>query len=135
VVAQSQAIREQLRAVRDRANNASLTQAITAYEDKLTALAGQGGGGGRRGGGGGRGRGGAGAGPSFSSISGDLLTLLGLLEEADAEPTTQAVAAVRAAQRDFDALVARWNAMRTTELTALNATLRAAGQAPIVLLP
>jgi hypothetical protein len=132
-VAQAQALRGKLRAARDAANNPSLTEAITAYDERLIALAGQGGGGGRRGGGGGgRGRGGAGAQPSFSSINGELMTLLTLIEDADAEPTTQATAAVRTVQRDFDALSARWTAMRTTELTALNAKLKAAGQASII---
>jgi photosystem II stability/assembly factor-like uncharacterized protein len=134
VVAQAQALRGKLRATRDAANNPSLTEAINAYDEKLVALAGQGGGGGRRGGGGGggRGRGGAGAQPSFASINGELMTMLTLIEDADAEPTTQATAAVRAVQHDFDALSARWTAMRTTELTALNAKLKAAGQAVII---
>jgi len=137
IVAQAQTLRAQLRAARDRANNPSVTEAINAYDDKLVALAGQGGGGGRRGGGGGgggRGRGGAPQ-PSFSSITGELMSLLALIEDADAEPTTQAVAAVRATQRDFDALVARWTAMRSTELVALNAKLKGAGQPPIAVSP
>jgi hypothetical protein len=64
-----------------------------------------------------------------------LLSMMELLEEADAEPTTQALAAVRGTQRDFDALVARWNALRTTDLTALNAKLRAAGQRDVSVSP
>ena len=128
-------MRAQLRAARDRANNPSVTEAVNAYDEKLVAVAGQGGGGGRRGGGGGggggRGRGGASAGPSFASINGELMTLLTLIEDADAEPTTQATAAVRAVQHDFDALWARWTALRTTELAALNAKLKAAGQPAI----
>jgi len=137
VVAQAQAMRAQLRAVRDRANNPALTDALNAYDERLVAVAGQGGGGGRRGGGGGggRGRGGAGAQPTFASINGELMSLLSLLEDADAEPTTQAVAAVRAAQREFDGLVTRWTAMRTSELAALNVKLKAAGQAAITVAP
>jgi len=134
IVAQVRALQTQLRAVRDRANNAALTEAINAYDEKLTALAGQGGGGGRRGGGG-RGRGGTGGQPTFSSIDGELLSMLALLEGADAEPTTQAVAAVRGTQRDFDALVARWNTLRTIDLNALNAKLRAAGQQAVSISP
>jgi len=135
IVAQVRALQTPLHAVRDRANNATLTEAINTYDEKLNGLAGQGGGGGRRGGGGGRGRGGAGAQPSFSSINGELLSMLALLEGADAEPTTQALAAVRGTQRDFDALVARWNALRTTDLNALNAKLRAAGQQTVSISP
>jgi hypothetical protein len=135
IVAQVRGLQTQLRAVRDRANNATLTETINTYDEKLNALAGQGGGGGRRGGGGGRGRGGAGAQPSFSSINGELLSMLALLEGADAEPTTQALAAVRGTQRDFDALVARWNVLRTTDLNALNAKLRQAGQQAVSVSP
>jgi urease accessory protein UreH len=135
IVAQVRALQAQLRGVRDRANNATLTEAINAYDEKLNGVAGQGGGGGRRGGGGGRGRGGAGGAPTLSSINGELLSMLALLEEASVEPTTQALAAVRGTQRDFDGLVARWNALRTTELTALNAKLRAAGQEAVSVSP
>ncbi|MDB4877255.1 MAG: glycosyl hydrolase repeat-containing protein [Gemmatimonadetes bacterium] len=134
ITAQVRALRNQLRDASRRANNSSVTESIDTYDAALVALAGQGGGG-RRGGGGGRGRGGAGAQPSFASINGDLSTLLALLEEADAEPTTQAVAAARATQRDFDALVGRWNTLRTTDLAALNAKLRAAGLQAVSLVP
>jgi hypothetical protein len=133
-VAQARALSTQLRNVRDRANNSALSDAINAYDEKLNALAGQSAGGGRRGGGG-RGRGGAGGQPSFSSINGELLSMMELLEEADVEPTTQALAAVRGTQRDFAALVARWNTLRTTEMGALNAKLRAAGQQAVSVSP
>jgi hypothetical protein len=43
--------------------------------------------------------------------------------------------AVRNAQRDFASLNARWARLRTTELAALNAKLRAAGQQPIAIEP
>ena len=61
--------------------------------------------------------------------------MMELLEGADADPTTQALAAVRGTQRDFDALVVRWIAPRTTELTALNTKLRAAGQQAVSVSP
>ena len=72
--------------------------------------------------------------PSVPSPA-ELSTVLALVEEADVEPTTQAMAAVRNAQRDFASLVSRWSRLRTTELAALNAKLRAAGQATIGLEP
>jgi hypothetical protein len=43
--------------------------------------------------------------------------------------------AVRGTLRDFDALVARWNTLRTTEIVALNAKLRAAGQQAVSVSP
>jgi hypothetical protein len=134
IVAQARALSTQLRNVRDRANNSPLSDAINAYDEKLNALAGQSAGGGRRGGGG-RGRGGAGGQPSFSSINGELLSMMELLEEADVEPTTQALAAVRGTQRDFAALDARWTTLRTTDMAALNAKLRAAGQQAVAVSP
>ena len=133
VVEQATRARNQLRDARGRVSDATLGGAIDSFDQALVALVGQGGGGGR---GGGRGRGGApGAQPTFRSIAGELSTLLALVEEADVEPTTQAMAAVRNAQRDFASLVSRWVRLRTTELAALNAKLRAAGQATIALEP
>lgn len=141
IVAQARKLQGDLRAVRDRANNAGLTSGIAAFDEQLTALVGQGGGGRRGGGGaapapgGGRGRGGPGTQPSLSSITGELLSLMALLEGADAEPTAQALAAVRAAQRDFDLLVSRWSTLTGAELAVLNGKLRAAGQQPVSIVP
>jgi hypothetical protein len=133
IVERATLARGQLRDVRGRVSDATLGGAIDSFDQALIALVGQGGGG--RGGGRGRGGGGAGVQPTFRSISGELSTLLALLEEADAEPTTQAMTAVRNAQREFAALVSRWGRLRTTELVALNAKLRAAGQPTIALEP
>jgi len=135
IVARADAARNQLREARARSNDAALSSAIDGFDAALVAVVGQGGGGGR---GGGRGRGGGGAPgaqPTFRSINAELSTLLTLIEEADAEPTTQAMTAVRNVQRDFASLNARWARLRTTELAALNAKLRAAGQQPIVIEP
>jgi len=131
ITAEARTIRDRLRAART--SVPSLADQISALDDKIAAIVGQGGGGGRRGGGGGggRGRGGAAGGPTLASIDGTLLSSMNLLEESDGEPTTQATASVQAARRDFDALVARWNAVRTTDIPALNAKLRAAGQSEI----
>src|SRR5262249_35437504 len=132
IVERARVAREELRAIRDRAaGNAALVDAINAFDQQLVAVAGQGGGGGRRGGGGGRGRGGAPGQPSFASINGELMQLLNLVEDADAEPTTQAVAAVKKVEQDHAALLARWTSLRTTDLAALNAKIKAAGQQPI----
>jgi hypothetical protein len=60
--------------------------------------------------------------------------MMNLLEEADVEPTTQAKAAVQRTARDYDSLVARWTALIGTELPALNAKLKAAGQ-PAIAVP
>ena len=135
VVARADAARNQLREARARSNDAGLGGAIVAFDTALVAIVGQGGGGGGRGGGRGRGGGAPGAQPTFRSINAELSTLLTLIEEADAEPTTQAMTAVRTAQRDVASLNARWTRLRTTDLVALNAKLRAAGQQAIVIQP
>jgi hypothetical protein len=128
--------RDELRTIRERAaGNTALVDAINAFDQQLVAVVGQGGGGGRRGGGGGRGRGGAAGQPSFASINGELMQLLSLIEDADAEPTTQAVAAVRKVEADYAGLLARWTALRTTDLAALNSKIKAAGQQPITIAP
>jgi hypothetical protein len=135
IVERARVVRAQLAAVRDRvAGNSSLLDAISGFEQQIVAIAGQGGGGGRRGGGG-RGRGGAPGQPTFTSINGDLMSLLNLLEDADAEPTSQAVAAVARTEQEFAGLTARWNTLRTTDLAALNAKLRTAGQQTITIAP
>jgi hypothetical protein len=128
--------RDQLRAVRDKVgSNSSLTDAIGAFDQQIVAIVGQGAGGGRGRGGGGRGRGGAPGQPTFASINGELMSLMTLLEDADAEPTSQALAAVGRVEQEFATLTTRWTALRTTELAALNAKLRAAGQQAIAIAP
>jgi hypothetical protein len=123
IVAQVSSLRAQLATARQ---NAAAADAVSAFEQQLTALAGQGGGGGR-----GRGGGVGGGQPTFASITGDLTTVMNLLEGADVAPTTQALAAAARAEREFAALVSRWDALRTTELSALNARLRQLGLSPV----
>jgi hypothetical protein len=122
IVEQARVLRARLRETRDR--TPALVQAIDALDQQVAAVVGQGGGGGR-------GRGGGGGPRTIASMNGELLTLLNLLEDSDAPPTTQATAAVLAAERDFAALVSRWNTLRTRELEGLNARLRSAGQPAI----
>ena len=134
LVDRATAVRARLRDARSKVSDGSVTSAIDAFEASIGAVVGQGGGGGRGGGRGGGG-GGASATPTLRSITGELMTLFNFLEDADAEPTTQAAAAIRAAQREFVALESRWARIRTTDLAALNAKLRAAGQPPITIEP
>ena len=109
-------VRDQLRAIRDGGSAASTRPALVALDTELTALAG--GGGGRRE---------VRAAPSLASISGDMLALMNMLEEADAEPTVPQRAAVKRALADFAALSARWTVMRTVSVPALNSAIRGAG--------
>jgi hypothetical protein len=78
----------------------------TPLDQKLAAL--EGGGGGRGGG-----RGAAPEGPdTLTSVSGGLGQLMGLLQGADAAPTTQLTAAVAARRAALTKLLARWNALK-----------------------
>jgi hypothetical protein len=124
-------LRARIAETRGRAD-ASVGQTLSTYDAQLGALAGQAGGGRRGGGGGGTpagGRGGRGAAaqPSIASTNAELLSALSLLDEADTELTVQGTATVLDAKRAADALNARWTTLRTTELAAVNARLRAAG--------
>ena len=132
-VSQIGGLRAKVRDARSKAD-ATLGQAIDAYDEKLNVLAGQPAGGGRRGGGGGAGgRGGRGGAsqPTLASVNGELLAAMTLVDDADTELTVQALANATSARRAADALYARWTTLRTSELTALNTKLRTAGQPTI----
>jgi photosystem II stability/assembly factor-like uncharacterized protein len=106
--------------------------ALAAFEKKAAALEGQRpAGGGLRGAGGGGQRGGAPA-PApppdtLWAISGLLSGQMNSMQAADVAPTSATVASVTAAQAGAARVMARWNALRTVDLPALNATLKAAG--------
>jgi hypothetical protein len=133
--AQAHAMRAQVADRKVKAN--ALIVQLDELDKKLAELGGpdQGGGRGRGGGGGGGGRGGRGGGPgapeSFQSIQGELSGPFGILQGADATPTTQAVNAANDRLKAFAALKAKWTAIERTDLPALNAKLRAAGAEPI----
>jgi hypothetical protein len=57
---------------------------------------------------------------------------MNLLQAADVRPTTVQLNAIASARTNAAKVMVRWNALRTTELTTLNATLKTAGLAPIV---
>ena len=56
---------------------------------------------------------------------------MNLLQGADVRPTTVQLNAIAKARADGSRVMARWNALSNTELTALNRTLMAARLAPI----
>ncbi len=130
-------LRAKIADVRARAD-ASLAPTLTTYDEKLNELAGQGGGGRRGGGGGGgRGRGGRGAAgqPSIASTNGELQAAMSLVDDTDAELTDQGLVTAVDAHRAAESLNKRWTALRTTELAAVNAKLRAAGLPSLAVAP
>jgi hypothetical protein len=54
-----------------------------------------------------------------------------LLQGADVQPTTLELNTIAAARAAASRVMARWTALRTTDLAALNATLKGAGIAAI----
>ena len=118
------ALRAQVRTLRTASGAAAVADALTAFDTKLAALEGPGGGFGGGGGGGGRG---AAADDSFARLRGELAQLFSTVEDADAAPTSQVVTAVGEKRRALAGVLARWQAVRATDLPAMNAQLRQAG--------
>jgi photosystem II stability/assembly factor-like uncharacterized protein len=133
------ALREQLAAVSSRSQGAA-AQAIAEFEKKAAELEGTRPGGGR-GGRGGRGRGGApadqpppGRGPAPTEapdtlwgIVSALSSVMNAMQAADVAPTTNTLNAVTAARANAARVMARWTALTTVDLPALNTKLRVAG--------
>jgi hypothetical protein len=138
-------VRQQAAKRRAEAKDA-LAAALDAFNERAAALEGtrpgEGGGGrGGRGGGppaaqgGGRGAGGAAA-PAetlwgVSTAPGSIGALMNSMQAADVAPTANTLAAITRARQQAASVMTRWNAMRTVEIPALNAKLKAAGLAPI----
>lgn len=57
------------------------------------------------------------------------------LQAADVQPTALQVSSIENALTNARAAMARWNALKTTELTAVNTQLKAAGLSTIGLAP
>ena len=116
----------------------AVAQALAAFGQKAAALEGTppaaGGGRGGRGGGGGGGcrwpgrpgepRRGT---DTLWAVSSSLGAVMNAMQAADVAPTANTLAAVTAAQQNAARVMARWTALRTVDLPALNAKLKAAG--------
>jgi hypothetical protein len=108
-------------------------EALAAFVQKLAALEGQpqaAAGGGRGGGTGGGGRGEAGpvaAASTLRSVATLLASQMNAMQAADVAPTANTLTAVTAALRAGDEVMARWAALISKDLPAVNAALKAAG--------
>jgi hypothetical protein len=60
-----------------------------------------------------------------------LSGLMNAMQAADVAPTRNTVNAVTAARANAAGVMARWHALRSTDLPALNLRLKGAGLAPI----
>jgi hypothetical protein len=110
----------------------------SAFKTQLLALAPPPPAGGGRGGfgagfGGPGGRGGPPAAPTLDSVSAAMMAAAMAMQAADAPPTAREVAACADARRQAADLTARWTKLKTTDLAALNARRKGAGQPAIVI--
>jgi photosystem II stability/assembly factor-like uncharacterized protein len=119
-------VRGQITELRPKITDATLKSHLDALADKIQNTAGASGGGGFGGGGGG-GAGGGGARTTAASVSTRARTLFGLIEEADVAPTTQITAALPDVIKDANTVQQSWQAIKSTDIPALNQELRAAG--------
>ncbi len=128
--AQIQALRAQIQAHLDADRPAALKQALTALDEAAAAIEGSG-------------TPGApdllygsvyAAPPGEETLAGlqtTLLYLIELLQGADAQPTSQAVAAVDDQQQLLQNVLGRWNALKDGALRSVNAQLRQGGFATL----
>jgi len=114
-----QNVRRQIADRRGKADD-DLKKDLTAFDEQLSALAGAAGGFGRRGAP-------ASREPSFGRVAGELGAILGTLQGADVEPTSQVVAAAKQAHDELAKLASRLHDVREKSFTPLNDKLRKAG--------
>lgn len=69
--------------------------------------------------------------PNLASMNASFGTLLEVLQDADATPTLQAVAASTELQRTLSTLLARWNEFKNKDVANANAQLRQANLTPL----
>ena len=67
------------------------------------------------------------------STTASLSAVMNAMQAADVSPTSNTLNALTAAQANAAAVMARWHALRTVDLPALNLKLKAAGAQPLTL--
>jgi len=117
---QARALRSQLGDRKASAKGDALG-AVTALDEKTSALVGSGGGF----------FGGGDATESLTRLNGHLAQLLDMVQDADVAPTTVVVDAIRERQTMLSRLLLRWEDILTKDLPALNQKLRVAGLAEV----
>jgi len=110
-------LRDQLRALKEKAGQGTTAEAVAALDQKAAAIEGAGGGFGPRGGGG----------SGLARLASELLSVMNLVEGADAAPTTQAAAASDALQKSLADALSSWSEIKNKDVKSLNDQLRQAG--------
>ncbi len=111
-----ESLRKQLADLRPRASQADLKAALEAFDKKLQALEGTAA----------RRPGPDNEAPSLGGMRTRLFALLGIFQEADVAPSTQATSAVAELDQQVRPLMQQWEAVKSQDLAALNAQLRGA---------
>jgi hypothetical protein len=115
-------LRDQLKVLKEKAGQGGTAEAIAALDQKAAGIEGAGGGGPRGGGGSG-----------LSRLAGELLSVMNLVEGADAAPTTQAIAASEALQKSLADALLNWSEIKNKDVKAINEQLRQSGLPVITL--
>ena len=115
-------VRAQLQKLKEGAGQGAIRDAVDALDKKAAALDGGTSGAGRAAGGGDQ---------SLARLATEFNTIMGIAEGADAAPTTQAIAAYDQSQKSLNDMVARWNEIKTREVSDLNDKLRQANLQPL----
>jgi hypothetical protein len=117
-------VREQVKAIQN--PPPAVATALADFDKTAAALEGE------PGGGFGPPAAGAAAAESLNSVAFSLRAVMSLLQGADVAPTAQGVAAAADRSKALGEVLKRWDALRGETLAALNAQLKQAGVAPIV---
>jgi photosystem II stability/assembly factor-like uncharacterized protein len=116
-------LRDQLRALKEKAGQGTVGSAIAALDQKAAGIEGAAGGAGPRGGGG----------SGLARLASDFLSVMNLVEGADATPTTQAVAASEVLQKSLTEALSSWSDIKNKDVKSINEQLRQAGLPAIAL--
>jgi hypothetical protein len=125
-VEQIRKLRTQIRAAIERVDRGPLAEALGALDKKAAAIGGEG-----RGDGGSPGLPGGTIDmrePNVTRLNGGFSSLLEHLQSADMAPTQPMLTAASELQKTLTKLLADWEALKTTDVQAMNAQLRAANQ-------
>jgi ABC-type phosphate transport system auxiliary subunit len=118
MIGQIRKLRSQIKTARDKAGQSAISQDLEKLDKNLASLEGAA-----------AGRFGAPAGGemNLSRLRREMLSVMDILQGAEMQPTSQAVAAVAELQKSLATLQTRWNEISTVEVKSLNEKLKAAG--------
>ena len=122
IAQQARSMRQQLQQARERAGEGPVNDAIIAFDKEITEIAGAAAGGRRFGGG----RGGPRGPDNIASVGAELSLLLRDIDNADVAPGTPIATAVADRRAAMAKLMARWNSLKSADLTKLNGQLKQA---------